>query len=154
MMAVVQVTPAHDGVVDDNFSWSLAPVLIPMRWMGLQFGSSPNSRWITFYRFFWLILNISLQLFACVYNTNGSVERFYSQIHTTDFTWILKLDNLSYCLINVAIHMIVLFDVAKKWSPLTDTYKRIESSYNFNLYPMGRKLSFIGIGYCAIMVSW
>lgn len=152
-MAVVQVSPVVDGLIEQDLNWCFNPMLVPMRWVGLDFHSS-RGRCRKFYCFFCLILNTGLQLLIAISVANGWLDHYNSTIGTSEkFALVIKIDCLNYALINIVGHVTVLFNVTKKWNPLLDTYRRIESSYKLNLYPIIRKLVVIGSAYSPLLAS-
>ena len=58
-----------------------------------------------------------------------------------------------YSIAGMVGNMIGLFDMIKKWNQFIGTYQQLEFSYNFNLYPMIRKLSVIASLYISLLVG-
>jgi len=153
MMGAIQVRPMDNVVVGKDLNWCLQPILIPMRWIGLYFGSSPSSFGMKLYGIFLLVLNTTSQLVNIYLVSNGWYDRFHAQHMTQDAVWILKIDCIMYSIAGMVGNMIGLFDMIKKWNQFIGTYQQLEFSYNFNLYPMIRKLSVIASLYISLLVG-
>ena len=134
-----------------GFLWSLNPMVIWMRFIGIELNcSTKRSNWHR-------TAAAGLSLLLLMFNSLVNVTQLIAIVRKTPSSvWVDVLKEVNVALYPVAIHSAFLMAIRSHWSKLFDTMEQIERSFAFNrliLYKACRKVSIAGMVFLTVVKS-
>ena len=159
-----QSTETQSIESDKSWSWSIQPIVIWIRILGVDlpgsFSTSCQLRRLTIlYEILCFVGNL-LGQFIILYYIGLYVERTEEKIvitgeisfSTTTATWNFILDFWNCAVNGLGIHLLFLLVIRPRWSGLIKIFQRCHVAYDYECYCRIRKISLLGIAFIVISV--
>ena len=138
-----------------NLAWSLRPLLIFCRCIGIDLLTDSLKRRKICYAFFCIILNIMSQIvtnFFClqaIFSTGKIGQDTFNSV-TSSLNAIIAY--LNYAITASGSHLIFLLVIRPRWVALIKTFQRFENQLEPKFFIKLRWFSFIGVGFIILLV--
>ena len=148
----IKVRPAfssgEEEVKKESLEWSLKPILMGMRLLGVDLTVSSvsvaNSRWLNVYGLLCFVFNVfcngtnCYRLAIVIIEVSGPNSRFNE---TSTMIWTIAIDNANFSLHSVGFHLALLLMAHSNWRELWTTFKQVARRFDLKFYERLRQYS-------------
>ncbi len=152
--------------INKSWSWSIQPAVIWIRILGVNLPDVYPTSFYWHYRglmFFYGVLcflanafsQISILYYLYISRIEDQLEiAGGARFNTAVASWNLIIDFCNYAINGMGTQIIFLFVIRPRWYGLLETFQRSQVTLNDESFSRIWKISFLGIAYIIVAVSW
>ena len=135
-----------------DFNWSLSPIFNLLAFIGIDLRDPDSSclKWVA------VLVNVGIQISyyaAALYNPNIQPTFVEEKVSTKIFSFTTDIDLVNTSMQTIAVYLLLLFDIGKKWKYLWRLLEDMKHRFHPNFNVKLRRRSIIGTIYIVFSVN-